>query len=329
MKSILSHNNFTGEKISELIGLPNQPKSLYDPLHYFLDIGGKRIRPMLVSTACGLCGGDPSEASYAAAAVESLHNFTLIHDDIMDQADTRRGFQTVHKRWDESTAILSGDTLFAHAFGALRYYAQSDAYTKKQLADLMDVFIRSTITVCDGQALDMEFASRQDVTLDEYMTMISWKTAALLSGSMAMGAVIAGADSQRVNEVSEIGRLAGIAFQIQDDLLDATADPDKFGKKPGGDIIEGKKTYLLISALQEATSDDLNTLRNLPGKKGITDEEVQEVIQVMDKIGVLESTKNEIEKLYNQAIQLLENFPESEYRLKIKSLLNQLTVREN
>lgn len=329
MNSILSHNNFTGEEISKLIGLPNQPKSLYDPLHYFLDIGGKRIRPMLVSTACGLCGGDPTEASYAAAAVESLHNFTLIHDDIMDQANTRRGFQTVHKRWDESTAILSGDSLFAHAFGALRYYAQSDSYSKMQLADLMEVFISSTITVCDGQALDMEFATRDDVTLEEYITMISWKTAALLRGSMAMGAIIAGADSQRVHEVSEIGRLAGIAFQIQDDLLDATADPEKFGKKPGGDIIEGKKTYLLISALQEATGDELKTLRNLPGKKGISDVEVQEVIRIMDRIGVLEATKNEIEKLYNQALLLLDKFPESEYRLKIKSLLNQLTVREN
>lgn len=284
---------------------------------------------MLVTTACGLCGGDPSEARYAAAAVESLHNFTLIHDDIMDQAETRRGFQTVHKRWDESTAILSGDTLFAHAFGALRYYAQSDAYTKEQLAELLDVFVRSTITVCDGQALDMEYASRDNVTLDEYITMISWKTAALLSGSMAMGAVIAGADSQKVNEVSEIGRLAGIAFQIQDDLLDATADPDKFGKKPGGDIIEGKKTYLMISALEMASGDDLKLLRELPGKPGITDDEVQKVIQILERVGVFDATNNEIKKLYNQAIQLLDNFPESEYRLKIKSLLNQLTVREN
>lgn len=325
----MSHTNFTGEQLSELIGLPNQPKSLYDPLHYFLDIGGKRIRPMLVSAACGLCGGDPSEARFASAAVESLHNFTLIHDDIMDQADTRRGFKTVHKKWNESTAILSGDALFAHAFGALRYYAQSDAYSKKQLTDLMDVFIRSTITVCDGQALDMEFASRDDVKLDEYITMISWKTAALLSGSMAMGAVIAGVDSQKVQEVSEIGRLAGIAFQIQDDLLDVIADPEKFGKKPGGDIIEGKKTYLLISALEMATGNDLRTLQNLPGKKGITDAEVQEVIQVMDRIGVLNSTKQEIENLYNKALHLLDKFPDSEHRLKIKSLLNQLTVREN
>lgn len=325
----MSHNHFTGEKISELIGLPIAPKSLYEPLHYFLDIGGKRIRPMLVTTTCGLCGGDPSEARYAAAAVESLHNFTLIHDDIMDQADTRRGFQTVHKRWDESTAILSGDALFALAFGALRYYAQNDIYSKKQLAELMDIFIRSTTVVCDGQALDMEFASRENVTLDEYITMISWKTAALLSGSMAMGAVIAGASDQKVHEVSEIGRLAGIAFQIQDDLLDATADPEKFGKKPGGDIIEGKKTYLLISALEKASGDDLNSLKELPGKKGITDEEVQEVIHIMERIGVLESAKNEIEILYNQAILLLDKFPESEYRSKIKSLLNQLTVREN
>lgn len=325
----MSQSNFTGESISELIGLPKQPESLYEPLHYFLSIGGKRIRPMLVTTACGLCGGEPSEASHAAAAVESLHNFTLIHDDIMDQADTRRGYQTVHKRWDESTAILSGDALFAYAFGSLRYYAHNDSYSKKQLADLLDLFVKSTIVVCDGQALDMEFATRVDVSLDEYITMISWKTAALLSGSMAMGAVIAGADAQKVHEVSEIGRLAGIAFQIQDDLLDATADPEKFGKKPGGDIIEGKKTYLLISSLEKASGNDLKTLRELPGKRGITDEEVQTVVKVMNNLGVLDMARNEIDNLYNQALDVLDKFPESEYRFKIKSLLNQLTVREN
>jgi geranylgeranyl diphosphate synthase type II len=284
---------------------------------------------MLVSSSCGLCGGNPDEARSAAAAVEALHNFTLIHDDIMDQANTRRGFETVHKRWNESTAILSGDSLFAYAFGALRYYAFSDNYSKKQLTDLMDTFISSTAIVCDGQALDMEFASRNDVSLDEYIKMISWKTAALLSASMRMGAIVAGADEQKTLDVAEIGRLAGIAFQIQDDLLDATADPEKFGKRPGGDIIEGKKTYLLISALEKAKNDDLDILKSIPGKHGITDSEVQSVIHVMDRVGVLETTRKEIESLYEQALSLLEKFPDSEYRIKIKSLLNQLTVREN
>ncbi len=284
---------------------------------------------MLVTTSCGLCGGNPSEAMYAAAAVESLHNFTLIHDDIMDQAETRRGYQTVHKKWSESVAILSGDVLFAYAFGALRYYAQNEVYTKKQLTDLIDIFVKSTIVVCDGQALDMEFASRATVTLEEYTSMISWKTAALLSGSMAMGAVIAGADDYTIDEVSEIGRLAGIAFQIQDDLLDATADPKTFGKKQGGDIIEGKKTYLLISALERATDKDLNALITLPGKKGISSHEVQHVVQIMKRIGVIDAARNEIDRLYNLALARLDKFPDSEYRLKINSLLNQLTVREN
>lgn len=284
---------------------------------------------MMVMTACGLCGGDPDEAKYAAAAVESLHNFTLIHDDIMDQANTRRGFQTVHKKWDENTAILSGDVLFAYSFGALSHYAKSDLYSKQQLAELMDVFVKSTITVCDGQALDMEFATRDTVLLNEYITMISWKTAALLSGSMAMGAIIANADSETIFKVSEIGRLAGIAFQIQDDLLDAIADPDKFGKKPGGDIIEGKKTYLLISAQQKATGNDALLLKTIPGNPNITDADVRQVIEIFEKLGVLSDAKNEINSLYTQALDLLENFQESEYRQKIKSLLNQLTVREN
>lgn len=325
----MSSSTFSGERISELIGLSTEPVSLYGPIEYFLSIGGKRIRPLLVMTTCGLCGGDPDEAQYAAAAVETLHNFTLIHDDIMDQADTRRGYQTVHKKWNESTAILSGDVLFAYSYGALQYYARDDRYSKRQLSDLMDIFIKSTITVCDGQALDMEFASRDYVSLDEYITMISWKTAALLSGSMAMGAVIADADQQSIERVSEIGRLAGIAFQIQDDLLDATADPEKFGKKPGGDIIEGKKTYLLISALEKAKGEDLQVLKTFPGKSDITDSDVRKVIDTMDRLGVIADASHQIQLLYTQALELLDKFPDSEHRQKIKSLLNQLTVREN
>jgi len=325
----LSQQQFSSQRIAELIQLPQTPNSLYDPIRYTLDVGGKRIRPMLVLSSCGLCGADPLIAEAAAAAVESLHNFTLIHDDIMDKADTRRGLQTVHKKWNSETAILSGDVLFALSFGALKYYADHDSISKKQLSRLLDIFVKSTITVCDGQALDMEFESRNDVSLEEYLTMISWKTAALLSGSMELGAIIANASDEQIQWVSEIGRLAGIAFQIQDDLLDVIADPDKFGKKSGGDIIEGKKTFLLISALERAHGEDLELLKSIPGKSNISENDVKNVTTLMYKLGVIDSAEQEIKSLYDQSFELLNNFPESEHKEKIKALLNQLTVREN
>ncbi|MCH8494217.1 MAG: polyprenyl synthetase family protein [Balneolales bacterium] len=311
------------------LSLPESPASLYEPISYILSIGGKKIRPKMVVAGCGLCGGNPKDALPAAAAVEMLHNFTLIHDDIMDNADKRRGLQTVHVKWNSSTAILSGDALFAQAFKQLLYYGADNRFSKDQYQALVSSFLNATQIVCEGQARDMDFESRQHVSIDEYLLMIEQKTAALLQSSFQMGAIIAGADEKSVEECGNIGLKAGIAFQIQDDLLDAIGDPEKFGKKCGGDIAEGKKTYLSILALQQASIDDKAVLQNVLASGATTSNEISDVIQLYHKYDVINQTKSEIDRLYGEAISSLMYFRESTFRDEINTLLNQLQNREN
>lgn len=309
--------------------MPDTPGELYDPIRYTLGMGGKRVRPRLVEIACGMCGGNIDESVPAAVAIEALHNFTLIHDDIMDNADSRRGFMSVHKKWDLSTAILSGDALFAYSFSLLTHYSNSEKYDKKQITKLLQEFSNAAIIVCEGQARDLSFEQKNDVSLDEYIMMISQKTAALLKSAMIMGSIIAGADDNQIEHAGCIGLYAGLAFQIQDDLLDAIGDPEKFGKKVGGDIIEGKQTYLSILAKQVANEEDKILIMSLPGKPDITDQEVRTIIDLYKKYDVIENTSNEIATYYKKASDLLKNFPDSEYVHEIKALLNQLNVREN
>lgn len=309
--------------------LPAQPETLYEPIRYILKSGGKRVRPKMVLTACGLCNGNTADALHAAAAVETLHTFTLLHDDIMDNADSRRGYQTVHKKWDTNTAILSGDALFAFSYGLIDYYGKSPDYTKEQYARLNHVFVDATRIVCEGQARDMEFETRTDVSVDEYMLMIEQKTATLLQASMQIGAIIAGAPDVLIQKCGEIGLKAGIAFQIQDDLLDAVGDPSKFGKKPGGDIIAGKKTYLSALALQSAPSEIRAELSLILQQKKATDQQVDFVIKVYRDYGVLEAAENAISDLYTQARNALSTFENSIYKDEINSLLDQLMIREH
>ncbi|HAC16634.1 MAG TPA: polyprenyl synthetase family protein [Bacteroidetes bacterium] len=325
----MSENTFSTDNLLACLALPDEPATLYDPIRYTLAMGGKRVRPMLVNAACGLCGGNVSLSKYAAAGIEALHNFTLIHDDIMDNAQTRRGFQTVHEKWDVSTAILSGDSLFAFAFGTLSFYAHSPDFSKNQVACLYDEFLKATKIVCEGQARDIEFESSPDVTIEDYTFMVTQKTAALLQSAMKIGAIIADADDATIDMAGQIGLNAGIAFQIQDDLLDAVGNPDKFGKKSGGDIIEGKKTYLSILAKTFADDSQKEFLNLIPGSKAITDEQVQQVVEIYNNTGVIDLTKKEINRLYAKSMDQLSIFADSVYRDEIKSLLNQLTVREN
>jgi geranylgeranyl diphosphate synthase type II len=292
-------------------------------------MGGKRIRPKLVVTSCGVCGGNPEEAHAAAKAVEMLHNFTLIHDDIMDNANSRRGYETVHLKWDVPIAILSGDALFALAFDQLSYYGESDKYDKNTFYRLTKVFTKATKIVCEGQARDLSFEKRQDVSLDEYLLMIEQKTASLLSASMSMGGIVAQTDDRNIEILEKIGMQIGLAFQIQDDLLDAIGDPTKFGKKTGGDIREGKKTYLSILAAKMANRSDKIILESILQSKSVTDTEVQKVIDIFHESGVIQLTKDYIQKLYSNSIELLNYYEKSSYTDEINLILNQLTVREN
>ena len=309
--------------------LPKTPGTLYSPYEYAIGVGGKRIRPMLTMLATGMCGGDLDNSIPAGLAVEILHNFTLVHDDIMDSADTRRGQPSVFKKWNENVAILAGDVMFGDAMQQLSFYGHSDAFSKKEYAALNDSFLKAVVTVCEGQALDMEFVDREAVQLDEYIEMISGKTAALLSASLEMGAIAAHATDEQQQKLAQLGVEMGVAFQIQDDYLDATADPEKFGKRPGGDIFEGKKTYLTILALERGNESQKNIINQTLLAETPSEEAVQSVLEIMDELGVFTDISAEIERRYQNSFTLMEAFPESIYKKELKNLLIFLQHRDH
>ncbi len=324
----LKLQSYLNEGLKEL-EIPGIPQTLYDPYRYALDVGGKRIRPLLTLLASGICGGEIKNALPAALAIEILHNFTLVHDDIMDRADTRRGKPSVFKKWDENTAILSGDVMFADAYRQLHFYGTNDEFSKSEYAAIMNSFTEASITVCEGQALDMEFVNRTDVTHQEYIEMIKGKTSALLAASLTMGAVSAHANSDQVENLHLLGIEMGIAFQIQDDLLDAIADPEKFGKRPGGDIYEGKKTYLTILALERADEDQKLFISNTLADENPTGTDVDEVLQLMKQLDVISDIKDEVNQHYSVALNQLDKFKDSEYKHELQNLLIFLKNRDH
>ncbi len=283
---------------------------------------------MLLLYTAGLCGADPRVALPSALAVEMLHNFTLIHDDMMDNAGTRRGEPTVHVRWNEATAILSGDVMFVLAMKQIAAQGKHSGLSGDQNTKLMQRFLDAVQVVCDGQALDMDFEQREDVKLSEYLEMIEAKTAALISCSMELGAMTAGADDKVVQECGEIGRRAGLAFQIQDDLLDAVGDASKFGKKVGGDITEGKKTWLTILALERADDTDRLLLEQILGKRDTDESDILNVIRIYNDLGIINDAVKAIDDHYNNALRILDQFEQSAFKEEIKALLDKLKVRD-
>lgn len=307
-----------------LLVFPEQPKTLYDPQKYILESNGKRVRPMLTLIACGLCGTKHSMALPGAVAVELLHNFTLIHDDIMDQADSRRGKASVHKKWDLSTAILSGDGMFVQA--CLQLLKLHD---KIDIRQANSIFLEGVNRICEGQALDMEFENRDTVFPEEYLTMIEYKTATLLSVSLRLGGMVAGCSTEQLNQLAELGRAMGLAFQIQDDLLDVTANPDTFGKKWAGDLYEGKKTFLTVTTLESCNLTEKNWLTNalnLPVEKK-TQQLIEEIISLYKKYGVIDKTIEKIESYYQTAENNLSLFDDSTYKQDLGKLIGYLKNR--
>jgi len=227
-----------------------EPQNLYQPITYILELGGKRLRPSLTLMSAEMFGADHSIALPAAAAVETFHNFTLVHDDIMDHAPLRRGEQTVHTKWNINTGILSGDALLILAYKFLESY---DGETFKRLHTLLN---KTAIEIIEGQQLDVDFETQSDVTVDAYLKMIELKTAALVGAALQMGAIVANATEQQASKIYDFGRLLGIAFQLQDDYLDVFGDPDQFGKQLGGDILEKKKTFLYLSCLNSCKGEE-------------------------------------------------------------------------
>jgi len=289
-----------------------QPVTLYDPIKYVLSLGGKRVRPVLMLLAYNLYKEDPEKIMTQAIALETYHNFTLLHDDLMDNADMRRGHETVHKKWSPNQAILSGDTMLLQAFQRM---GQCEADRRQQV---MDLFTETTLEIGEGQQLDVEFESRNDVAEDEYIEMIRLKTSVLLACALKIGAILGGASEADQENLYCFGEQIGLAFQLQDDLLDVYGDPKVFGKNIGGDITSNKKTYMLINAVNRA--DDVQRKELMKWIEATTfdrNEKVKAVTHLYDEIGIRQLCEQKMEGCYQLGLQHLAKVSVSEERKAI------------
>ena len=286
----------TIEQALAQVPYPTRPEGLYEPIEYVLSMGGKRLRPTLLLLAHGLYGGQPEAALPAAVGIETYHNHTLLHDDLMDRADMRRGKPTVHKKWNDNTAVLSGDTMLIMAFRHIM-----DCPCRRQ-ADVLRLFARSAQEICEGQQYDVNFETRTDVTEAEYIEMIRLKTSVLLGCAVQMGALIADAPDADCDALYRFAEKVGLAFQLQDDYLDVYGDPKVFGKKIGGDILCGKKTFLLINALNRADGATRSWLLQLLADSGCEPEaKIQAVTDLYNRLGIPALTLEAIDRYYAEA----------------------------
>ncbi len=278
-----------------------KPEGLYEPIKYVLSLGGKRIRPTLMLLAYNLFRDDPKTILPSACALETYHNYTLLHDDLMDNADLRRGHMTVHKRWDANTAILSGDSMLVLAF------QQMAQCRHDKLSQILDLFTRTALEIGEGQQYDMEFESRNDVTEDEYIEMIRLKTSVLLACATKMGAILADAPEQDAENLYRFGEKVGLAFQLQDDYLDVYGDPKVFGKAIGGDIACNKKTYMLINALALADTKQRKVLTDwLDMPAADPQEKIAAVTEIYNEIGINRMAENKIRAFFQEGLLFLE-----------------------
>jgi geranylgeranyl diphosphate synthase type II len=279
-----------------------EPKNLYEPIHYILGLGGKRMRPVLTLMSAEVFDADYKKALPAALAVEVFHNFSLIHDDIMDDAPLRRGNVTVHEKWDINTGILSGDAMLILAY---QYFEKYEPAIFRELAKL---FSKTALEVCEGQQWDVDFETRTDVSILEYLKMIQYKTAVLVAAAMKMGAIIAETSEENANLIYDFGLNLGLAFQLQDDYLDAFGNPETFGKQVGGDIIENKKTYLYLKALEFANNDQAEKLVHLFSiHPNDSSDKIAAVKEIFVASGAAQETKNAIQDFTFKAFDTLQN----------------------
>ena len=306
------------------IEYPQNQSKLYDPIEYILALKGKKIRPALTLLACNMYSEDVVEAINPALAWEIFHNFTLMHDDVMDKADIRRGQATVHKKWDENTAILSGDAMLILSY---MYMAKS---SPDNLKVLLNLFSDTAAKICEGQQLDMEFEKRTYISEKEYIEMIQLKTAVMLGACLKSGAIIGGANKSDQQNLYDFGINLGIAFQIKDDWLDVYGNPDIFGKKTGGDILCNKKTFLLVNALETAKNEDKEDLLYWIGNGTQPDEKINAIRRLYDKLSINEKTQTELQKYYNQAINALQKVSVETKRKKVlEDIAEDLIKRDN
>ncbi len=309
------------KKINDFIDqLPyeRKPQSLYDPVKYVLSIGGKRVRPVLMLLAYNMYKEDPERILMPACALETYHNYTLLHDDLMDNADVRRGVPTVHRKWDANTAILSGDSMLV-----LAYHRMLQCDADKQ-PEVMSLFTETALEIGEGQQYDMEFENRNDVTEAEYIEMIRLKTSVLLACALKIGAILAGASSEDADNLYKFGEQIGLAFQLQDDLLDVYGDPKVFGKAVGGDITCNKKTYMLINAFQRANDNQRAELeRWVTAKDFDRNEKVAAVTDIYNQIGIRQICEEKINYYFEESKKYLANVNVADER---KEILRQYTA---
>ena len=292
-----------------------EPQGLYEPIGYTLAAGGKRVRPQLALLATKLFGGNEEDVLPAALALEVFHNFTLLHDDVMDKAQVRRGRPTVHVKWNANTAILSGDQMMIEAYKLLSQVPEN------KLATTLRLFNQMATEICEGQQYDVDFESREDVTIPEYMEMIRLKTSVLLATALRIGAYIAGATDEQQEQIYNFGIHLGLAFQIQDDMLDCYGDQATFGKAIGGDIAENKKTYLWLTAAQKGAIDEL-AMR----EESMT-QRFERILAIYDRLGVKAAAQEAIRLQTNQAINCLDALPQNQYTDQLRAMAHKLEER--
>jgi geranylgeranyl diphosphate synthase type II len=317
--------NFYTQKVESYLEnyrLPVSPVNLYEPLVYFLGLGGKRLRPVLTLIAAELGGKSADEALHAAVSIELFHNFSLIHDDIMDNAPIRRGLQTVHEKWNSNIAILSGDVLLVKAYELI------SKQNKEHIPDLYQLFNKTAIEVCEGQQMDMDFEIREDVTIEEYIAMIRLKTSVLLGCALEFGFLISDQSVENRKNIYDFGVNLGIAFQIQDDILDLYGDPDKVGKQVGGDVRANKKTLLYLAAEKICKNLNNNKLNILKETKDL-DKKVQETSAFYKEIGVLEETQKYLNFYYDSAMKSLELVEVNSSKDNLHQMVNYLFNRQS
>lgn len=301
MHSIYQYQEFISDYLQSQYET-KEPRNLYEPIHYILDLGGKRMRPVLTLMSAEVFDADFKLALPAALAVEVFHNFSLVHDDIMDDAPLRRGNETVHEKWNVNTAILSGDAMLILAY---QYFEQ---YNTEVFRDLAKLFSKTALEVCEGQQYDVDFETRDDVTIPEYLKMIEYKTAVLVAAAMKMGAIVAETSKENADLIYDFGLNLGLAFQLQDDYLDAFGNPETFGKQVGGDIIENKKTYLYLKAIEFSNDNQKEQLLHLFSiQPDDNSDKIESVKTIFNESGASDATKKAIQEYTLKAFDTLQN----------------------
>jgi len=315
--------------IEKVVDLESEPKILYSAARHIIDAGGKRLRPFLVLKSCKLVGGNEEDALATASSLELLHTFTLLHDDIMDQDEKRRGVPSVHTKWGVPIAIVAGDLLFAKVYEAITKHTDTKHVKPKRILQVMQEVSEATIVLCEGQTRDMMFENKETVSEAEYFEMIQGKTAALFETSARCGGLLGGATKSQVKRLGEFGRYAGIAFQVIDDVLALTADEKVLKKPVGNDIREGKRTLIVVRALEKASKSQRKQILETLGNKDASAEQIRETIELIDSLGAIAYAKKLADNYIKKAKKALARFPDSEDKEDLLNLADLIFARQH